>query len=274
MKQTSYFLSLVLLLGCSKPAEQAPAEQAEAPAEEQGPPKAQVGDMIQIPAGEFIMGSNEKREGRPPLDAPQRKVHLPAYSIDAYEVTFGQFIKFVTESGYEPEGNWRQFYTIGKEDHPVANVTWKDAQEYAKWAGKRLPTEAEWEKAARGPDGSDYPWGNQWDNSKSNCNELGFRDIVEVGQIETDRSSYGVYDMMGNVQEWTSDMLKPYPGSPVRGDEIFQRGYVAVRGGSYAMKGGSMTLWMRSGYFPKSQFGLGFRCVKDAEPAQTQPAQK
>ena len=223
------------------------------------------GEMILIPAGEFTMGTDERPKNRPALEAPAHKVDLPAYYIDAYEVTLGQWIRFVTQSDYEPEGDWRRFHAIGKEDYPVANVTWEDAQAYAKWAGKRLPTEAEWEKAARGPEEYAYPWGNKWDPTKSNCNEIGYRNTLEVGQIETDMSPYGVYDMMGNVQEWTSEKIKPYKGSPVRGESAFRQGYVAVRGASYAIKGGSAYLWSRSGYFPKSQFGLGFRCVKDVE---------
>lgn len=260
-------LFVLLSFSCTKP-EDAPARQEDQAAEAE-PAKPGPGTMVLIPAGEFIMGSDRVHPGRPKLDAPARKVNLPAYYIDAYEVTFGEWIKFVTESGYEPQGNWRQFYTIGKEDYPLTNVTWDDAKAYAKWAGKRLPTEAEWEKAARGAEGYDYPWGNKWDPTKSNCNEMGYRNTVEVGRMELDKSPFGVYDMMGNVQEWTADMFKAYPGSPIPSNENFTRGYVAVRGGSYAMKGGSMYVWMRSGFFPKSQYGLGFRCVKETGEQKT-----
>jgi formylglycine-generating enzyme required for sulfatase activity len=252
---------ILSLAGCTKMVETDPTEQAAAEPEVARP---RPGDMVLIPAGEFTMG-NSKRD----LDAPERRVDLPAYEIDVFEVTFGQWMTFTTDSGHEPEGNWRQFYSIGKEDFPVANITHDDAKSYAKWAGKRLPTEAEWEKAARGPDGNPYPWGEKWDPTKSNCNEIGFRNTVRVGEMRTDKSVYGVHDMMGNVQEWTSDVLKAYPRSPAANDDVFKRGYIAVRGGSYAMKGDSMFLWTRSGYFPKSQYGLGFRCVRDVE----QPAQ-
>lgn len=267
-----FALSITILLTyCSKPAEeQAAAEQPVAGEEEAGPPKPKPGDRVLIPAGEFTMGSNEKAAAFAPFYAPERKVSLPAYYIDAYEVTFGEWIKFTTESGHQTESDWRRYYTIGKENFPAANITLDDAKAYAKWAGKRLPTEAEWEKAARGPEGFKYPWGNQWDPTKSNCHEMARGNTVEVGSMELDRSPYGVHDMMGNVQEWTTDMLKPYPGSPVAGNVDFTRGYVVVRGGSYAIKGGSMALWTRPGYFPKSQFGLGFRCVKDAEGEKKQ----
>lgn len=258
---------MLLMVACSRGAEPETEPSAAETSDQEpvAPPKP--GEMILIPAGEFIMGSNKKGEGRPALEGPEHKVQLPAYYIDAYEVTFGEWIKFVNESGYQPEGNWRQFYAIGKEYYPVANVTWEDAKAYAKWAGKRLPTEAEWEKAARGTQGFAYPWGNEWSPSKCNCYEYGFRDTMEIGKVAEDISPYRVHDMMGNVQEWTADLLKPYPGSPAARDVNFSRNYVVVRGASYAMKGGSMTLWVRSGYYPKSLFGLGFRCAKDAESA-------
>ena len=249
MRNTLYLGLLLISFSCAQ------EEVVELP-----PEKPTIGEMALVPAGEFIFGSNDR-----PIDAPEQTIDLPAYYIDYYEVTFGQWMKFTTESEYQPEGNWRQFYSIGKEDFPVTNVTWEDAKKYAEWAGKRLPTEQEWEKAARGPDGLAYPWGEEWSAYKSNCNERGYRNTIEVGEIETDKSPYGVYDMMGNVQEWTADELKPYPESPAAKDEAFRLDYVAVRGASYAMRGSSMTLWTRSGYYAKSQYGLGFRCVKDVE---------
>ena len=258
MKQVTYLAISLLLVSCK----------AEEPEEVSLPTRPEIGAMVLIPAGEFIMGSDREKAGISPLYAPERKIELPAYYIDVYEVTNGQWMRFTTQSDYRPEGNWRTFYILGREDYPVTNVTWNDAQAYAEWAGKRLPTEAEWEKAARGPDAFAYPWGNQWDPVKSNCNEYGFQNTVEVGQIETDKSSYGAYDMMGNVMEWTVDKLKPYPGSPVPGDTAFQQGYMVVRGGSYAMMGASMSLWGRGGFYPKSQFGVGFRCVKDVKETE------
>lgn len=260
-----------LLAGC---AEQAAVDEAAVAVEPDAEPeRPEPGDMVLIPAGEFLMGSDEKpAAGGPPLAAPEHKVDLPAYYMDVYEVTYGQWMRFTTESDYSPEGDWRQYYSIGKEYNPVTNVTWDDAKAFCEWAGKRLPTEAEWEKAARGTEGLKYPWGDKFDPTKSNCNEMGYRNTIEVGQIETDKSPYGMYDMMGNAQEWTSDMLKAYPGSPIRGNDAFTRGFVAVRGSSYAMKGGSMTLWSRTGYFPKSQFGIGFRCARDAEEEEEEEA--
>lgn len=259
----------VLLLAASSLAWLSCAQTVEAPddmsALEPEPELPKPGDMVLIPAGEFVMGTDEKRTGRPALESPERKVDLPAYKMDVYEVTHGQWIRFTTKGEYGPEGNWRQFYSIGKEDFPVTNVTWEDAKAFCEWAEKRLPTEAEWEKAARGAEGNKYPWGNKFDAYKSNCNEKGYGNTIEVGQMPSDKSVYEVYDLMGNAQEWTSEELKPYPKSPIRRSPEFRRGYIAVRGGSYAMKGGSMSLYTRSGFFPKSQYGIGFRCAQDVE---------
>tara|TARA_B100000949_G_C14235239_1_gene430846 strand:+ start:370 stop:1200 length:831 start_codon:yes stop_codon:yes gene_type:complete len=258
-----FTVPLLVSLSCAQ-IKELTLEETSVPVEVE-PEAPKPGDMVLIPAGEFIMGTNEKFPGRPPFERPERKVDLPSFKIDVYEVTHGQWMKFTTISDYKPQGSWRLFYSIGKEDFPVTNVTLDDAKAYCKWSGKRLPTEEEWEKAARGPDGNKYPWGNEFDPYGSNCNEAGYRNTLEVGQIQLDKSPYDVYDMMGNVQEWTSNKLKPYPRSPARGRKEFRRGYYVVRGSSYAMKGGSMGLYTRSAFFPKSQYGIGFRCVQDIE---------
>ena len=252
----------LLTVGC----EEAPPPVAEAPVEEM-PAKAKPGDMVLVPAGEFTMGTDEKpRAGGLPLASPAHLVKIEKpYHIDVYEVTNGQWSRFLIESKFRPEGDWRRYYTIGKEDYPVANVTWEDAKAYCEHIGGRLPTEAEWERAARGPENSMFPWGDKYDPSKSNCNEMGYKDTVEVGRFESDKSGYGAYDMMGNLQEWTSEKLKPYEKSPVARDRSFRLGYISTRGGSYAMRGSSMPLYTRAAFLPKSQYGIGFRCVKDVE---------
>lgn len=230
---------------------------------EQPPPKPLPGDMVLIPAGEFKMGTDTERD--PPIEMPEHVVDLPAFYIDVYEVTHGEWIGFTTESDYVPQGTWRDFYNIGKEDYPVSNVTLEDARAFCEHVGKRLPTEAEWEKAARGPDSLKYSWGDVWDATKANTSETGMRNTQEVGQAVGDLNAYGLYDTVGNVQEWTSDELKPYPDSPARRHESFRKKFIAVRGSSYAMKGRTMPLYQRSGYAPDSQFGTGFRCARDAE---------
>ena len=262
---------VVLLIGslawfsCSEP----PPPEPEAPVD-LPPPPPKPGDMVLIPAGEFIMGTDSVPNNAAGLETPAHKVTFDnPYYIDVYEVTNGQWIKFLTESRTKVESNWRPMYSIGKEDVPVANLTLDDAKAYCEWAGKRLPTEAEWERAARGPENFRFPWGDVYDPSKSNTNDMSFNGLVEVGSFETDKSGYGVYDMMGNVQEWTSDRLRPYPRSTrkVRNNPAFTSRFrlYSLRGSSFAFKGSSMNLLTRSGYPAKAQYGTGFRCAKDAE---------
>ena len=175
-------------------------------------PAVVPGEMVFIPAGEFLMGSNEKKDD---ISYPEHKVNLPAYWIDKYEVTNKEFLKFSVETGYTGEGakegqDWRLFATIDKALYPVVYVTWKDADEYCKWAGKRLATEEEWAKAARGPNGNRYPWGNEWEEGRSDTYEAGMNAFLQIGKFD-DVSYYGVHDMLGNVQEWTGS----WPNQPI-----------------------------------------------------------
>ena len=256
-----------LLAAACTPAQEVESDAPSEPVEE-SPPKPQHGDFVTIPAGEFTMGSDIRPDGlkdRPALYEPEHTVDLPAYQIHVFEVTNAEFTRFQIEGDYVAEGDWRRFSSIEKGYYPVANVTWEDAKGYCEWIGGRLPTEAEWEKAARSPDGRPYPWGDKWDPTKSNCNEKGHQTLVEVGEIETDSSPYDVRDMMGNVQEWVSDEFMAYPRSPARENPYFQRGWFSARGGSYAIKGKSSPLWTRAAYLPRGQYGTGFRCAKDVE---------
>ncbi len=260
-------LAVALLVASCAPAGE---EMPETPSEpvKQALPEPKPGDFVTIPAGEFIMGSNERPahvRSQPALHEPEHTVDLPAFQIHVFEVTNAEYMRFQIEGDYQSEGDWRRYSGFDKGYHPVANVTWEDAKAYCEWIGGRLPSEAEWEKAARGADGLPYPWGEKWDPTKSNCNELGYQNVIEVGQIDTDLSPYGVRDMMGNVQEWVKEELAPYPKSPARRNANFQRGFFAARGGSYAIKGSSITLWTRGAYLPRGQYGTGFRCAKDVE---------
>jgi formylglycine-generating enzyme required for sulfatase activity len=220
--------------------------------------------MMAIPAGEFTMGYDEDPH-QLKLARPAHTVDLPEYEIDVYEVTNGEFAKFQVESDYRAEGDWRKSYSVDNMDFPVANVTWDDAKAYCEWAGKRLPTEAEWEKAARGTEGLKYPWGPAFDFRNSNTHENGTRNTLEVGSMPKDISPYGAYDMFGNVQEWVDADLELYPGGEAIDPKVFRIGYKIVRGASYAMKGGGMYLYTRQGSLPKALYGYGFRCVRGGE---------
>jgi len=160
------------------------------------------GEMVFIPAGEFIMGSNNKTDE----DAnafPEHKVKLSAFWMDKYEVTNLEFMEFSVKNNYPGEGaakgyDWRSYFSAGKENVPVMYITWNDASEYCKANGKRLPTEQEWEYAARGPNGNRYPWGDEWEVGWTNTTEVG-REAVDIGRFAEDVSYFGVHDMLGNV---------------------------------------------------------------------------
>lgn len=181
------------------------------------PPK----DMVLIPAGVFEMGLDEL-----PLDSPwgqenakpKHKIALPDFFIDRYEVTYGDYLKF-DKSHVLPNR---------PPNAPVTQVTWTDADSYCSALGKRLPTEVEWEKAARGTDGRTYPWGNVFDPEKSNIG----KQPTAVGSFPEDKSPYGVFDMAGNVSEWTDSWYRPYPGNTYKSSDygIFQK---VVRGGAF-----------------------------------------
>ncbi len=253
----------VALCGCGKKSEESQGETA-------APAKAVVnpGEMVLIPAGEFIMGSNIKgSDGKETLAFPEHKMNLPAYWIDKYEVTNFQMLDFAIKEKYTGEGakegkDWRLFATPDKALVPVQYVTFNDAQAYCKSVGKRLPTEAEWEKAARGADGKAYPWGNEWVDGRSNTAETGLLKPANVGEYD-DVSQYGAHDMLGNVREWTSTPFELYAGNTAKNPG---KGRFVVRGLSPNHKGKMAHLWDRDGY-PAAFLGdVGFRCAKDATP--------
>jgi formylglycine-generating enzyme required for sulfatase activity len=275
-KHLFVLLGVFLLLAfgaCAKKEEVAQTTETAAPAE----PEYKPGEMVLIPAGEFIMGSSEDKGGPA---APQQKLSLPAFWIDKFEVTNADFLDFAIKTGYQGEGakegkDWRQFFTPDKAKYPVVYITWNDATAYCKAQGKRLPTEQEWEKAARGGNGGRYPWGEKWDSTLANTYEAGMRQPIAVGTYK-DVSPYGVRDMMGNVQEWTGSWYQPYKGS-TRKDQFFGERYRVVRGGGSRMYGSRGHIWDRSAYLPNSLYDFGCRCAKDATPeegAKAAPAAK
>jgi len=155
-------------------------------------------EMVRVPAGKFLYGDDK------------REVELPEFWIDKAPVTNAEYARFVAETGHEPPRHWNGKTPPKKiADHPVVYVTWNDATAYAKWAGGRLPTEEEWEKAARGTDGREYPWG-EWTEDHCNSEEAGLGDTTPVGQYSPQGDSpYGCVDMAGNVWEWTTSEWEP-----------------------------------------------------------------
>lgn len=221
--------------------------------------------MVAIPAGEFTMGADDKEDD----ERPSRTVFLEAFEIDIYEVTNAEFAFFVEETGYvteaeeagEPE-TWRTYFTEGREGHPVVKVTWTDADAYCRWVGKRLPTEAEWEKAARGTGGRIYPWGNDWDPAKANSRESGYRGTLIVGSLPDGASPYGLMDMAGNVWEWTADWYNAYPGSDMT-SPYFGEQYRVTRGGGWFSDASYLRASNRSATAPEARNDdLGFRCAR------------
>ncbi len=267
------FLGFVLvfcLASCGKKEEATPTT-TQAPAEP-AKPAVTPGEMVLIPAGEFIFGSSDDKES---AAYPQNKINLPAFWIDKYEVTNYEFLDFAVKTGYTGEGakegkDWRQFFTPDKAQFPVVFITWNDADKYCKSLGKRLPTEEEWEKAARGTDGRRYPWGEKWETGRSNTYEAGLRNPAAVGQFD-DVSPYGVHDMLGNVQEWVGSWYKPYKGSK-RQDKYYGEVWRIVRGASSRIYGSRAHLWDRSAYAPNSLYDFGCRCAKDATPDEAAKA--
>ncbi len=168
---------------------------------------------LRVPAGPFLMGSTDDDQWADDNEKPQHTVELSAYRIGRYPVTNLEYRAFVVASEYEPPEDWdRDQYPDGKGDHPVVNVSWEDASAYCRWLAEatgrpyRLPTEAEWEKAARGQDGRLYPWGNEFEAAKLNSAESGRDETTPVGQFSPEGDSpYGAADMAGNVQEWCAD---------------------------------------------------------------------
>jgi formylglycine-generating enzyme required for sulfatase activity len=226
-------------------------------------------DMVLISAGTFVMGS-----GRGGDESPAREVHLDAFFIDRYPVTNAEYAKFVQETGHPPPEHWARHggtYLPGRDNHPVAYVCWFDARDYATWARKRLPTEAEWEKAARGADGRIYPWGNRFNSQYCNTDESEYWDTTPVDAFSPDGDSpYGVADMAGNVWEWVADWYdRDYYGhAPDRNPRGPEMGKTKVlRGGSWDFSADEARCAVRNHEYPGPRHGLiGFRCAADVLP--------
>ena len=227
--------------------------------------------MILVPAGVFVMGSDSRLED----EGPEQTVNLDSYYIDKYEVTNAQYKQFIDATGHHSPDHYRnRTYPAGKADHPVTYVSWYDARDYCDWAGKRLPTEEEWEKAARGTDGRIFPWGNEFELHSANTPVRWEKlkqdgDTTPVGAFEGGVSPYGVYDMSGNVWEWVMDWYGPHPGN-AKPSENYGKINKVLKGGSwwdcsYYKCGISAPTFNRSFFNPRvKNSSFGFRCARDS----------
>lgn len=245
----------------------------------------EINTMITIPAGEFIMGTNNAKADD--YNKPEHPVNLPAYKIDKFPVTNAQYAQFVVDSKRRAPLDWKKGkIPDNKVRHPVTMVSWYDANAYCEWSGKRLPSEAEWEKAARGGDARRWPWGNKMDPSRINT-YYNVGSTTPVTDYPQAVSPYGVFDMAGNVSEWTASQFEAYSGSTAAaavfkpkkieltepgdsslkvGDLVEVKGVFLVRrGGSWKSDPFSTSTYHRNFSMPHyaSDF-FGFRCVKDA----------
>lgn len=221
--------------------------------------------MVYVPAGEFTMGASFDHPGARDSEKPEHTVYLDAYWIDQTEVTGAMYANFLAQTGYEPSSShsWDFAVKTLPSDHPVRSMDWFGAVAYCEWAGRRLPTEAEWEKAARGTDRRQYPWGSAWVPSYLSCCGQG---TAPVGSYPQGASPYGALDLAGNVSEWVQDWIaydyyarwSPYrnPRGPDTGQAKI------VRGGSYQSNQSPTTSFWRDDVHPGTRgWTIGFRCA-------------
>jgi formylglycine-generating enzyme required for sulfatase activity len=217
--------------------------------------------MVVVPAGPFLMGDDQG----PRSSRPQRRVTLDAFAVDRTEVTNAALAEFVEETDVQLLGlDVAQARERPRE--PAVGLLWREADAYCRWAGKRLPTEAEWEKAARGTDGRRYPWGDTWDATRANTAEGGRGSVAPVGSFPSGASPYGVLDMAGNAAEWVADTFDPdyYRRAPERNpsgpDLVLDHG---LRGGSWASpREHAQTFFRDSSHSARPNPRVGFRCAR------------
>jgi len=219
-----------------------------------------------VPEGEFLMGKGEVRKND---NSPQHLVYLDAFWMDKYEVSNSMYLKCLQAGACsEMVSDNTTYQNWIYRDHPVTYVTWEQANAYCQWAGRRLPTEAEWEKAARGTDGRKYPWGNEAANARlANFDGSMIQEAVSVYRYPLGASPYGVLNMSGNAREWIADwygedyyLITPYanPTGPETGTER------SLRSGSYNEDKNEIAITSRYRHEPQSAgLSRGFRCAED-----------
>jgi len=237
-------------------------------------------EMVQIPGGVFTMGSNDGPED----ERPAHQLNVAAFEIDKVPVTNARFAEFLQVAGTrsvrgeklydfdDPDARIhrqvnRWVADQGYETHPVVEASWPGARDYCAWRGKRLPTEAEWEKAARGTDGRKYPWGSTAPDRSRAQFAARFNDTAPADAFLAGASPYGVLDMAGNTWEWISSAYRPYPYDANDGRENLQSGPVrATRGGGHDSPAAEITTTQRGRYLSRNPLAghhnIGFRCAR------------
>jgi formylglycine-generating enzyme required for sulfatase activity len=270
------------------------------------------GEMVAIPAGLFLMGATSEEQQtvlsfgwRGPMrnrihflvghSGPQHSIHLDAFYIDTHEVTNQAYRAFVEATGHSAPTFWTGPRQLADPAQPVVGVSWYDAQAFCVWQGKRLPTEAEWEKAARGNDGRRYPWGMEWDTTRLHTADAIAGQALDsfeawsrwqrtisagmdaarpatVGSYPRGASPYGILDMAGNVWEWVADWYEPgyYSRTPARNPAGPATGTAKVlRGGGWDVPKTIPVTWLREQFIPPDFTGspvTGFRCAATTPP--------
>jgi sulfatase modifying factor 1 len=244
--------TLLLVVACSGPSPRP------------DPSRAAPASMVVVPAGRFLMGQDDG----PRSSQPQRMVALDGFAIDRTEVTNGAVAQFVEQTGTGLVG-WEVARVKERPLDPAVGLQWREADAYCRWAGKRLPTEAEWEQAARGTDGRRYPWGNTWDRARANTRESGLGAVTAVGSFPLGASPYGVLDMAGNAAEWVADTFDPdyYLRAPERNplgpDKVLDH---VLRGGSWASPSEhAQTFFRDSSHSVRPNPRVGFRCARSLD---------
>jgi formylglycine-generating enzyme required for sulfatase activity len=234
-------------------------------------------EMIFIASSTYEMGSNDGN----PNHQPQHQMEVADFYLDRWPVTNAEYKKFVDATGHhvpnyevswcETKGyNWDPqtcMYPEGTADHPVVLITWDDAMAYAAWSRKRLPTEAEWERAARGPKGWRHPWGNEFISGRCNSREADLKGTSPVGYFSPDGDTLeGLIDMVGNVWEWTNSLFHSYPYNPNDGRESREAiGFRVLRGGSWVNDASVANCLSRLDGDFQFYNNVGFRCAVSPE---------
>lgn len=244
--------------------------------------------MVHVPAGEFQMGTTDAEQKVLvdtlnvqatgfALEKPAHTATVGEFWIDRDPVTNAEYKKFLDANptnkvpdtdltqlkGWSWDSTTRSF-PAGRENLPIVLVDWSDANAYCKWAGNRLPTEAEWEKAARGTDGRMYPWGDDWNKGQTAFGKSGGTDVTAVGSFPTGASPYGANDMVGNVWQWTSSLLVPYPYNATDGrEDQTKTGDRVIRGGMFGFGAAVSRTNVRNALPPTDKVvSLGIRCAQ------------